>query len=69
MGVVIWLLGVVLTLGAAVVGPAEGAKNHHYDFFVSRCNVPYFCVCVDIFANSFMLIYFQTYMLIPNHEI
>jgi hypothetical protein len=56
MGVVIWLLGVVLTLGAAVVGPAEGAKNHHYDFFVSRCNVPYFCVCVDIFANSFMLI-------------
>jgi hypothetical protein len=45
MGVVIWLLGVVLTLGAAAVGPAEGAKNHHYDFFVSRCNVPYFCVC------------------------
>jgi hypothetical protein len=31
----IWLLAVVLTLGAAV-GPAEGSKTHHYDFFVSR---------------------------------
>ena len=38
MGVVIWLLGVVLTLGAAV-GPAEGSKRHHYDFFVSRPSI------------------------------
>ncbi|KAM0876417.1 hypothetical protein ACQ4PT_036186 [Festuca glaucescens] len=43
MGVVIWLLGVVLTLGAAVVGPAEGAKNHHYDFFIKEANYTRLC--------------------------
>nr|XP_051196427.1 putative laccase-9 [Lolium perenne] len=43
MSVVIWLLGVVLTLGAAVVGPAEGAKNHHYDFFIKEANYTRLC--------------------------
>ncbi|CAM0946864.1 unnamed protein product [Alopecurus aequalis] len=42
MGALIWLLGVVLTLGAAV-GPAEGSKKHHYDFFIKEANYTRLC--------------------------
>ncbi|CAM0944163.1 unnamed protein product [Alopecurus aequalis] len=42
MGSVIWLLGVVLALGAAV-GPAEGFKHHHYDFFIKETNYTRLC--------------------------
>ncbi|XP_051192714.1 putative laccase-9 [Lolium perenne] len=42
MGVVIWLLAVVLTLGVAA-GPAEASKNHHYDFFIKEANYTRLC--------------------------